>query len=146
MISTEKLSALIAAGGNVVDSDGSNIGFIGQIYLDDQTSEPTWVTVQTGLFGNQESFAPLDSATQDGKDILVPYSKDKVRDAPRIAPDGHLEPEEEDRLYSYYGLSAGAGNTGSTTDEELPPSEEQLHGGTRKEEPRRTRLRKFVAA
>ena len=144
MLSTENLSALIAAGGHVVDPDGSNIGFIGQIYVDDQTSEPAWVTVQTGLFGNHESFAPLDSASQDGKDIVVAHTKDKVKDAPRIAPDGRLEPAEEDRLYAYYGLSADAGNTGSTMDEALTRADEQLHTGTGEEQAGRSRLRRFV--
>ncbi|WP_146069272.1 PRC-barrel domain-containing protein, partial [Arthrobacter sp. ZGTC412] len=83
MISTENLSSLATGGGNVVGSDGSKIGSIGQVYADDQTSEPTWVTVKTGLFGTSESFVPLDAATQDGKDIVVPYTKDKVKDAPR---------------------------------------------------------------
>ncbi|PNI07316.1 photosystem reaction center subunit H [Arthrobacter sp. AFG7.2] len=113
MISTENLSALTTAGGNVVGSDGSKIGSVGQIYVDDQTGEPTWVTVKTGLFGTHESFAPLDSATQDGDDIVVAHTKDKVKDAPRVAPDGHLEPEEEDRLYTYYGVGGSNGHTGN---------------------------------
>jgi len=173
MISTENLSALTTAGGHVVGSDGSKIGSIGQIYVDDQTSEPTWVTVKTGLFGSHESFAPLDAASQDGNDIVVAHTKDKVKDAPRVAPDGHLEPEEEDRLYTYYGLNGGNGHTGNgftggngfaagtaedtvgretvghdtsgpTTDDAMTRSEEQLHVGTREEEAGRARLRKYV--
>jgi uncharacterized protein (TIGR02271 family) len=173
MISTENLSALTTAGGHVVGSDGSKIGSIGQIYVDDQTSEPTWVTVKTGLFGSHESFAPLDAASQDGNDIVVAHTKDKVKDAPRVAPDGHLEPAEEDQLYTYYGLNGGNGLTGGngfaaaaaedtvgretvghgtvghdtsgpTTDDAMTRSEEQLHVGTRKEEAGRARLRKYV--
>ncbi|TNB70540.1 DUF2382 domain-containing protein [Arthrobacter sp. BB-1] len=165
MISTENLSALTTAGGHVLGSDGSKIGSVGQIYVDDQTSEPTWVTVKTGLFGTHESFAPLDSATQDGNDILIAHTKDKVKDAPRVAPDGHLEPAEEERLYAYYGVSGRAGmadtdrgadrdhetrgtvghdTSGATTDDAMTRSEEQLHVGTREEETGRARLRKYV--
>jgi uncharacterized protein (TIGR02271 family) len=161
MIGTDNLSALTTAGGHVVGSDGSKIGSIGQIYVDDQTSEPTWVTVKTGLFGASESFAPLGSASQDGNDIVLPYTKDKVKDAPRVAPDGHLDPQEEDRLYSHYGLSGGAASSGTehdaagrgavghdtsgpTTDDAMTRSEEQLHIGTRREQTGRARLRKFV--
>ena len=107
MIHTDNLSALVSGGGNVLDSDGGKIGSIGQIYFDDRTSEPSWVTVKTGLFGTSESFAPLADATQQGDDIVIPYTKDKVKDAPRVAPDGHLEVDEQDQLYSYYGLSSG---------------------------------------
>ncbi|MGP0225288.1 YsnF/AvaK domain-containing protein [Paenarthrobacter sp. NCHU4564] len=77
------------------------------VYVDDDTSRPSWVTVKTGLFGTSESFVPLEGARTEGSDIVVPYSKDKVKDAPRIDPDGHLEIEEEDRLYSYYDLTGG---------------------------------------
>lgn len=163
MISTENLSALTTAGGHVLGSDGSKIGSVGQIYVDDQTSEPTWVTVKTGLFGNHESFAPLDSATQEGNDIVIAHTKDKVKEAPRVAPDGHLEPAEEERLYAYYGVNGGAGfagtgrdattnthgtvghdTSGPTTDDAMTRSEEQLHVGTRNEETGRARLRKHV--
>jgi len=37
MLSTNKLSALATAGGNVIRSDGSKIGSISQIYVDDDT-------------------------------------------------------------------------------------------------------------
>lgn len=170
MLNTENLAALTTAGGNVIGSDGTKIGSIGQIYADDDTSEPTWVTVKTGLFGTHESFVPLDSATQDGNDIVVPYTKDKVKDAPRVAPDGHLEPEEEDQLYTYYERSGGAVYTGTerdttvrdttddasargtvgrdtsgpTTDDAMTRSEEQLHVGTEKQATGRARLRKYV--
>jgi uncharacterized protein (TIGR02271 family) len=165
MLSTENLSALTTAGGNVLGSDRTKIGSIGQIYVDDQTSEPTWVTVKTGLFGTSESFVPLDSASQEGNDIVVPYTKDKVKDAPRVAPDGHLEPEEEDQLYTYYGLTGSAGyagtgqdttdettsrgtdgrdTSGPTTDDAMTRSEEQLHVGTEKQATGRVRLRKYV--
>jgi uncharacterized protein (TIGR02271 family) len=166
MISTENLSALSTAGGNVIGSDGTKIGSIGQIYADDDTSEPTWVTVKTGLFGSHESFVPLDSATQDGNDIVVPYTKEKVKEAPRVAPDGHLEPEEEDQLYTYYERSGGAAYTGTdrtttdrdtsargtvgrdtsgpTTDDAMTRSEERLRVGTEKQAAGRARLRKYV--
>ncbi|WP_144659227.1 DUF2382 domain-containing protein [Paenarthrobacter nicotinovorans] len=118
----EDFIALSNAGGNVIDSEGAKIGSIGQVYVDDDTSRPSWVTVKTGLFGTSESFVPLEGARTDGSDIVVPYTKDKVKDAPRVEPDGHLEIEEEDRLYSYYELAGGnrggvdTGRTYSGTD------------------------------
>ncbi|MFL6065334.1 MAG: YsnF/AvaK domain-containing protein [Friedmanniella sp.] len=96
-------------------SDGK-VGSIGQIYLDDATGEPSWITVKTGLFGTSESFVPLQNANVQGDDVVVSYAKDKIKDAPRVDPDGSLSPEEEDRLYDYYGLGTGsAGYTDSTT-------------------------------
>ena len=84
-------------------TDGDKIGGIGQIYLDDNTGEPKWVTVKTGLFGTSESFVPLDGASLSGGDIVVKYDKATVKDAPRVDADGNITPEEEEALYSYYG-------------------------------------------
>jgi uncharacterized protein YrrD len=38
-----------------VDSEGGKVGKIGQVYLDDQTGQPVWVTVTTGMFGGRQS-------------------------------------------------------------------------------------------
>ena len=46
-------------GRTAVDSDGTKIGKIGQVYVDDQTGQPVWATVTTGMFGSRQSFAPL---------------------------------------------------------------------------------------
>ncbi|MCW2817441.1 MAG: hypothetical protein JWR42_228 [Marmoricola sp.] len=106
MIGTDQAQTLLGNGGQVVDSDGNKIGKAGQVYLDDRTGEPAWVTVKTGLFGGAESFVPLAEGTADGDDVRVPYSKDQVKDAPRIEDaDRHLSREEEAELYRYYGLT-----------------------------------------
>ncbi|WP_164201625.1 PRC-barrel domain-containing protein [Pseudarthrobacter sulfonivorans] len=102
MLMRENIEDLLTRGGQVVGSDGEKIGSIGQLYADDDTGEPTWVTVKTGLFGTSQSFIPVEGARIDGDDLVVPYTKDHVKDAPRVEADGHLEPEEEDRLYAHY--------------------------------------------
>jgi hypothetical protein len=103
MLTRKDIEALLNKGGNVVGSDGGKIGGIGQLYSDDDTGEPTWVTVKTGLFGTSQSFVPVEGARIDGADLVVPYTRDQVKDAPRVDTDGGLEPEEEDRLYTHYG-------------------------------------------
>ena len=45
-------------GSVVVDSNGDKVGDVGQVYLDDATGRPEWVTVRTGLFGLKETFVP----------------------------------------------------------------------------------------
>jgi uncharacterized protein (TIGR02271 family) len=110
MITRENIDILAGGNTNVVDNSGNKIGSVGQFYLDDRTADPSWVTVKTGLFGMSETFVPLTEATYDGGDIRVPYTKDEVKDAPRVDPDGHLTPEEEDHLYRHYNLANGNGN------------------------------------
>ncbi|MCU1633093.1 MAG: Photosystem reaction center subunit [Micrococcaceae bacterium] len=115
MITQNHIDTLLGNGGNVVGSDGEKIGSIGQVYLDDQTGEPSWVTAKTGLFGTSESFVPLQGADVEGHDVRVPYSKHQVKDAPRVESDGNLSPEEEDRLYRHYEIGGGTSGYSDTT-------------------------------
>ena len=91
--------------------DGDKIGKVGQLFLDDDTGRPEFVTVNTGLFGTNETFIPVDEATFNGGRLTVPYTKDKIKDAPNVDADGgHLDRPEEQRLYEYYGLTYGSAN------------------------------------
>ena len=97
---------------NVYDTNGDKVGSVGQVYLDDATNEPTFVTVKTGLFGMKETFVPLNQASQAQDGLTVPFDKDFIKDAPNVDADGSLTPEEEQRIYEYYSLdyAAGRGN------------------------------------
>jgi uncharacterized protein (TIGR02271 family) len=107
MIGTETISRVI--GQDVYDESGEKIGSASEVYLDDDSGQPEWVTVKTGLFGTKESFVPIRDADLADNGLRVPVSKAKVKDAPKIDTDGHLSPEEEQELYRYYGLGSGNG-------------------------------------
>src|SRR5919112_5905128 len=94
-------------GTDVYEQDGGKIGSASQVYLDNRSGEPEWVSVKTGLFGTKESFVPLQRASLAEDRIVVPFSKDQVKNAPRIDTDGDLSPAEEEELYRYYGLDYG---------------------------------------
>jgi uncharacterized protein (TIGR02271 family) len=95
-----------AIGTTVYSANGDKIGKVGQLFLDDETQRPEFVTVNTGLFGTNETFIPVADAELSGDRLTVPFDKDRVKDAPNVAADGgHLDREEEQRLYEYYGLS-----------------------------------------
>jgi len=158
MITTEQTEQLLTGGGNVLDNDGDKIGSIGQVFLDDQTGQPEWITTKTGMFGGGESFVPLRDAEVTGNDIRVPYDKNKVKDAPRISDaDSHLDEDEEATLYAYYGYGSqdttadvdrtsdtGHDTSGANTDSAMTRSEEELHVGTTTEARGKARLRKYV--
>jgi uncharacterized protein (TIGR02271 family) len=112
MIGTDTISRVI--GQDVYDESGEKIGSASEVYLDDETGQPEWVTVRTGLFGTKESFVPIRNADLTDDGVRVPVSKSQVKDAPKIDTDGHLSPQEEQELYRYYGLGAGT-DTGLTT-------------------------------
>jgi uncharacterized protein (TIGR02271 family) len=145
-------------GRTLLDLDGGRIGTIDAIYLDDQTGQPEWALVNTGLFGTKSSFVPLAQAFQSDLDVLVPYDKQLVKDAPRIDPDQHLSEAEERQLWRHYGLdydrttrrrasgrnTVGQDTSGPTTDDAMTRSEEELRVGTAQREQGRVRLRKYV--
>lgn len=155
-------------GSTAVDASGERVGRIGQVYLDDATGQPEWVTVRTGLLGLRESFAPLYGARADNGELRLAVTKQQVKDAPSIDDDGSLAESELEALYLHYagylgpsaqGVpgSAGmayAGTTGTgapgrdvsgqTTDDAMTRSEERLHVGTEAVPAGRARLRKYV--
>src|SRR6478735_11177571 len=101
-IRSEDVSRITSGGGDVRTLNGDKIGDIREIYLDDESGRPSWVTVRTGLFGTQETFVPLARAELSENDIVVPYDKDTIKGAPRVDAGGSISPQEEKRLYSYY--------------------------------------------
>src|SRR5215210_7641634 len=102
-------------GRDAVDVNGDKIGRVEAVYEDDDGSGPEWLAIATGWFGGHVSFAPIAGATADGDVLRLRWSKDIVKDAPRAEADGHLSPEEEQRLYEYYGMDWSSPSTTSTT-------------------------------
>lgn len=112
---------------DVYASDGDKLGQAGQIYLDDETGRPEWVTINTGFFGSNESFVPLREAELGADGVRVPYTKDQVKDAPNVDPsEGHLSPEQENELYAYYGMTESSAAVGKDDD----PDADLLRGQT----------------
>ena len=141
-------------GRTVVTTNGDKIGTLEEVYLDTHTGRPEWATVKTGLLGTKQSFIPLADADAVRGDVSVPYSKDQIKDAPSVDPDGELSADEEQQLYRHYGMSSGDDTSakdtvgedvsGPTTDDAMTRSEEELQVGTSRRERGRARLRKYV--
>jgi uncharacterized protein (TIGR02271 family) len=159
-------------GATMVDHDGDKIGTIESIYVDDQTGQPEWALVNTGLFGTRSTFVPIAQASASGDQVQVPFEQQRVKDAPNVDTDQHLSEAEEQELWRHYGLDYGAGYaaagtaggtgyadtdrdtvdrdtvgrdvSGPTTDDAMTRSEEELRVGTQTRERGRARLRKYV--
>ena len=89
----------------VIGSDGSKIGTVADVYFDQDTNEPEWALVTTGLFGSKHSFVPITNASTSGDQVQVPFTKDQVKDAPQLDDDGELSQDEEALLARHYGMS-----------------------------------------
>jgi uncharacterized protein (TIGR02271 family) len=115
-LTQNNLNDILNNKGSVLSSSGDKIGSVDQFYVDDASGRIAWVSVSTGLFGTSESYIPLDNATVQGNDVVVPYTKDQVKDAPKVNTDGGaLEEDDQDVLYRHYGIG-GTGATGGYTD------------------------------
>ena len=163
---TQVTEAYDWSGRQLLDAEGGKVGTIEALFRDEDTQQPEWAAVKTGMFGTKLSFVPIQGAEPTGEDLRVPFSKDQIKDAPKIDDsEGQLSQEEEAKLYDHYGMSygesrsdsglpegsAGAGNgatgrdvSGPTTDDAMTRSEEELRVGTAERESGRVRLRKYV--
>jgi uncharacterized protein (TIGR02271 family) len=115
-------------GATMVDRDGDKIGTIDAIYVDDQTGEPEWALVNTGLFGTRSTFVPIAQASGTGDQVQVPYEKQLVKDAPNMDPDGHLSEAEEQELWRHYGLEYGTGYAAAGTTGDLDTDDTDRDG------------------
>src|SRR5215204_5369108 len=161
-------------GRTMVDLAGDKLGTIDAIYLDDETGQPEWATVTSGLFTATTAFVPHAQAQDTGDSVQVPYDKDQVKNAPTMQADGNLSQDEEAELYRHYGLdysqhrsdsglpagerdcdrdgvyhdvpdtAVGRDTSGPTSDDAMTRSEEELRVGTQTRERGRARLRKHV--
>lgn len=104
-------------GATLIDAEGDKVGDVSQVYLDDQSGEPDWVTVRTGFFGTNESFVPLRGATLAGTELRVPYTKAEIKQAPNFDAAHHLDVGDENRLYRHYGFDQDVNLTGPGIDE-----------------------------
>jgi sporulation protein YlmC with PRC-barrel domain len=117
-------------GCEVVDQDGDKVGKLDEIYLDRETGKPEWAIVNTGMFGRKSSFVPLKEALREGDMIRVPYQKEQIKDAPSVDPDGEITPEEEQQVYSHYGLEYSQARSGSGLGEGTSTGEPMADQGT----------------
>jgi uncharacterized protein (TIGR02271 family) len=102
-------------GFDVLDNDRESIGSIDNIWVD-QSGQPEFFGVQTGwLFGKIHVVPAQQAAVNyENRRVRVPYSKEKVKDAPSFDTSADLSPEQENEVYRYYGLARAHGDMGTT--------------------------------
>jgi uncharacterized protein (TIGR02271 family) len=96
-------------GMSVTDTHGAKVGTVKQVYLNDDSGAPEWVTVHTGWFGMRESFVPLSGARKAQDMLQVPYEKETIKGAPNVDADEHLSHAQIVDLYRHYGVRPPSG-------------------------------------
>ncbi|MGP4029307.1 PRC and DUF2382 domain-containing protein [Actinomadura sp. 3N407] len=116
-------------GMSVTDTNGTKVGTIKQVYLNDDSGTPEWVTVHTGWFGMRESFVPLSGARKSQDVLQVPYDKETIKGAPNVDADEHLSHAQIVDLYRHYGVRPPGGRrTGETGTQEGTTGERRFTG------------------
>jgi sporulation protein YlmC with PRC-barrel domain len=90
----------------VFDATGERIGKVGQVYLREDSRQPAWIVVRSGLFRASETMVPLQGAHMHEHGIQVDVSKDRIMGAPQLIPHGRLSEEDSVELCEHYGLRA----------------------------------------
>ena len=156
-ITLDRLSEV--RGSTVYSSEGDKIGSVEEIFYDEETREPEWLGIGTGLLGTKRVLVPVAGADLTGDGLTLRYSKEQVRSAPDIDGD-EISQETERELYSHYGLQYSErrsdtglpeggrqpGEASETAEREgsVTRAEEELRVGTRPVEVGQARLRKWV--
>jgi len=154
-------------GKTAIDPQGDKVGTVYDIYLDQDSNQPEWLALSTGMFGTKISFVPISGVRFDNdNNVVIAYDKATVKDAPRVEADGQLSEQEERELYAHYGRSyESSGSTYDTStsrvdtavpeqrttqttrgdnDASVVRSEEEVSVDKHRQEAGRVRLRKYV--
>jgi hypothetical protein len=102
MITTEDIDRIIGA--DALDVQDDRIGEVSQVYIDELSDRPTWVSVRLGLLSGAEVLVPLENAEWDEHSLRLDVERRVAREAPRKEMDEPLTVGEEERLNTHYGI------------------------------------------
>jgi sporulation protein YlmC with PRC-barrel domain len=103
----EDISSL--PGKKVSDQQGGSIGEVKDIYATEGDGQPMWVAVE-GSFGTTDKrivLIPLARLKEEDGEIGVPYSKDRIGQAPEVDVDDGISAECDRQLRGHYGIGVG---------------------------------------
>jgi uncharacterized protein YrrD len=99
-------------GQDVVDTDGSKLGKLAEIYFDGETDQPVFAGVKSGRLSRSLKLVPLAHASVGRDFVRVQRTKSEFKKAPSFETEAELSLDDEAAAYRHYGLEyapAGAG-------------------------------------
>lgn len=102
----EDISSL--PGRKITDQAANPIGEVKDIYATGD-GFPMWVAVEvsSGVADRRTVFVPLARIKDESGDLRVPYSKQRIGEAPEVGDGDGISAECDRRLRDYYGIDAG---------------------------------------
>jgi PRC-barrel domain protein len=84
------------------DEHGETIGSISDVLYDESTQQPEWLVVNPGTL-RAEHFVPTEgSYTTDEGNVVVAFTKQMVKEAPKATGDHVITHDVEQELREYY--------------------------------------------
>ena len=123
-------------GRKLIDQADNPIGKVKEIYAMDD-GYPMWVAVEmsTGLFGARTVFVPLARLKDEGGQLRVPYSKQRIGEAPEVEGGDAISADSDRLLRDYYGIDAGDQETRSDNESYATRVPEEAGAAGRIEDP-----------
>ena len=92
------------ANATAYDVNGDKVGGVKDVYVNDTSGQPDFVSVNHGLFGGGDSIVPLRGHTLQDGELHLAFAKDRIEDAPDLDENGHLTNADQEAFYRHYGL------------------------------------------
>jgi sporulation protein YlmC with PRC-barrel domain len=93
----------------VVDADGEEVGFVDDLFIDEEERKVRFLRVSSGGFlglGASKFLIPVDAVTRvEADSVRVDQTRERVAGAPRYAPELVERREYFQSLYGYYGYA-----------------------------------------
>jgi hypothetical protein len=121
MLETYTKEGLIQlVGHEVVDLNGTSLGYVDLIFVDDATGRPEWIGLWGGVPGSTHTLVPVRGIELRDDELRLPWPEDIVRNAPSYSEEDKsglltdesgtvsISPEKERAVYEHYGLEPPA--------------------------------------
>ncbi|WP_311343060.1 PRC and DUF2382 domain-containing protein [Corynebacterium riegelii] len=115
------------ANATAYDVNGDKVGSVQDVYVNDTSGQPDFISVNHGLFGTGTSIVPLRGHSLRDGDLHLAFPKDRIEDAPDLDDNGHLTTNDQDALYRHYALTE---TQDVTTYETGAPADGAVDAGT----------------
>lgn len=87
------------------DVNGDKLGSVKEVFVDDNSGQPTFVEVSHGLFGTSESIVPMRGHKFAGEDdLILAFDKERIKDAPSVDTDKALSANDQNEIFRHYGV------------------------------------------
>ena len=95
-------------GKKISDQAESPLGKVKEIFATDD-GYPMWVAVEmsAGIGEKRIAFVPLARIKDENGELRVPYSRQRIGDAPEVEDGDVISPECDRKLRDYYGIDTG---------------------------------------